>query len=121
MWYNPAESDSVINSMGITARQHRRLAALACMMAFVLLNVISVVHTHHFSSDACRGLTSISQSGSDCCVACDMLASGTGNTTFTPAYVISACYSTAFSVPATVSAFGDATVLSRSSRAPPTA
>jgi hypothetical protein len=121
VWYNPVEFDSVISSMGTTTIQNRKLAALACLMAFLLFNAVSVVHTHHSASDACRGLASVSQSGADYCIACDLLVNGTGHTTLTPAYVISACRSAASAVPATVSILRDATVLSSSSRAPPTA
>jgi len=88
-------------------------------MALLLLNVISIVHTHQSEIGTCQGLALASGPGADRCVACEMLAKGTGNTTITPVYVLTACRSIVFAIHSTASVLRDTVVLSSSSRAPP--
>ncbi len=101
-------------------QEHRRPAALVCLVALLLLNAISVAHTHpHHPATACPNLAFAPAPQADHCVACEMLANGTGSTTMTPVFVLTECRSIAFEIHSTASALRFATILTTSPRAPP--
>ena len=67
-----------------------RLAAILCLIAFLMLTVSANWHTHDYDDQNARASAahrvSIAKIHHDNCAACEMIANNTGCTTFTPAF-----------------------------------
>lgn len=100
---------------------NRRLAALVCLAALLLLNAISIAHTHSGNPPISRHVGFAAAPEPDGCVACDILANGRSSTTITPVYTPAECRSVAFRIHSTVCTLPFATLLTSSPRAPPAA
>ena len=92
-----------------------------CLAPLLLLNAVSIVHTHGGALPISRHVAFAGAPEPDHCVACDMLANGRGSTTITPAYVLAECRPVAFEIDSPVYALRFALVLTSFPRAPPTA
>lgn len=79
-----------------------RLAAMLCLIAFLMLTVSANWHTHyadqHVRSGASGSAAITGLPHHDHCVACDMILNNTGRTTFTPTYSIQTSHSTVATV-----------------------
>ena len=89
-------------------------------MALLLLGAISTVHTDDCVNQIHHGFW-IASATADHCVACEILAGGTGTATFTSVYAPMARFAVVFVIDSTIPAPICADILSSSSRAPPVA